>query len=652
MRQSRVAHIDEVLALMMGQTTERDRVIQESWRRCVTEHGLDPIASRDAYILPQERLNEHRDAMEEFLHTARFGLETLYRQVSCLDYVMLLTDAKGVTVDFMGDPTYSGYLRKAGLYLGSDWHEELAGTCAVGTCIATGEPLIVHQSDHFDASHISLTCTCAPIFDTNGDLAAALDISALHSPEPKLSQHLALQLVRSFTHKIENANLLNRFRGEWILKLSKAQEFLDIDPEYILAVDANGCIIGHNSRTRELLARECRRLGHEKDRFIGEPLSTFFECDVSNLPRFARFRPSDQRTMRLVGGGAMLFAQAMPPPLASLPRQPATPGPNLPLPLREMFSGDPMMFEALRRAAKIVGTQMSILIQGETGTGKEHLAKALHAASPRADKPFVAVNCAALPESLIESELFGYEAGSFTGAASKGKKGLVLGAEGGTLFLDEIGDMPLASQTRLLRVLAEREVTPLGKVKPIPIDIRVIAATHRDLVELVKAKSFREDLYFRLNGAVLTLPPLRSRIDVKWLIERLLQRGSNRDDALRHLSDAALAALCAYSWPGNVRELVNCLDYASAVCSEQQIEVEDLPESILKSLNGAGPAALAANRAGDEGPQPDALNGLEEALREHHWNVSAVARALAVDRSTVHRRMRRLGLVPPQKRDF
>ncbi|VTZ48693.1 Acetoin catabolism regulatory protein [Methylocella tundrae] len=648
MKRNQVAHIDEVVGLMTGKVSDRDKVIHDSWRRCINQHGLDPIASRVAYILPQERLTEHREAMEEFLRTARFGLETLYRQVSCLDYVMLLTDAKGVTVDFMGDPTFSDNLRGAGLYLGADWHEPLAGTCAVGTCIATGEPLVVHQSDHFDASHISLTCTSAPIFDSYGDLAAVLDISALHSPEPKVSQHLALQLVQSFAHKIENANLLNRFRSDWILKLSNAQEFADIDPDFILAVDNNGCIIGLNNRTRQLLAREATLVGRASTRVIGEPLSTFFDCDVTSLPQFARFRPTDQRMMRLLASGTALFAQAMPPPAAT----PARPSPaaevNLPPPLREMFCDDPIMSGAMKRAAKLVGTQMSILIQGETGTGKEHLAKALHAASPRAGKPFVAVNCAALPESLIESELFGYEAGSFTGAASKGKKGLVLEADGGTLFLDEIGDMPLASQTRLLRVLAEREVTPIGKVKPLPVNVRVVAATHRDLVELVKAKSFREDLYFRLNGAVLTLPPLRQRADVRWLIGRLLARRAKEDGAVYRLTEAALAALCAHSWPGNVRELVNCLDYASAVCSEHVIDVEDLPDIILRA-QGAPRRADAGAAESDIGPET--LKGLREALREHHWNVSAVARVLGVDRSTVHRRMRRFGLVPPQKRD-
>ncbi len=651
MNQNQIGHIDEVIGLLTGKVSPRDELIHELWRRCVSQHGLDPIATRSAYIVPEERLSEHRDAMDELLRTARFGFEALYRQISRLDYVLLLTDAEGITVDFMGDPTARDHLCRAGLYLGADWHEARAGTCAVGTCIATGQALTVHQSDHFDAAHISLTCSASPIFHPNGELAAVLDISALHSVEPKISQYLALQFARSIANNIENANLLNRLKHEWILKLSNAMEFADIDPDYILALDCNGCIIGFNNRARRLLAHEAGLLGNTSADLIGEPLSSFFDCDVSTLPRFVRFRSIDQ-TMRLLGSGTTLFAQAMPPPLSPVARQASANEAGLPPALRNVSSGDPAMFELLNGAAKLVSKQMSILIQGETGTGKEHLAKALHAASPRAAKPFVAVNCAALPESLIESELFGYEAGSFTGAAGKGKKGLVLEADGGTLFLDEIGDMPLASQTRLLRVLAEREVTPIGKVKAIPVNIRVIAATHRDLIELVRAKSFREDLYFRLNGAVLTLPPLRARADLKWLIERLLERAGKQDGASYRLTEPAVAALCAYSWPGNIRELVNCLDFSTAVSIEDVIDIEDLPEAIRRGSSVHLRSDETIRRPQDEDLKPETLQTLQEALRKHHWNVSAVARYLEVDRSTVHRRMRRFGLVPPHKRNF
>ncbi len=624
------AHIAELVRASTERVSRRDRIIHDSWLRCVTEHKLDPAVLREAQIVTAGQLREHRDAMDEFLHTARFGVETLYRQVAGLGYVLLLTDAKGVTVDFIGDPTFNNHCRKAGLYLGADWSESHAGTCAVGTCISTGEALSVHQTDHFDATHIPLTCTAAPIYDPSGAMAAVLDISALRSPEPKGSQFLALQLVKSFAHKIETANLLNRFRHEWILRLAASAEFADVEPDVVMAIDSSGAIIGINNRARHLLQQEQPMLRPIGQSMRPLSLADVFECTVDDLPLYAHSRPAEQRGLRLRRSGRMLFAQTLPPPVKKSPSDTPVRRP-LPAALAALSGDDPAMRDVLSRAAKLANAQMSLLIQGETGAGKEHLAKALHGVSPRAAKPFVAVNCAALPEGLIESELFGHEAGSFTGAKAKGKKGLVLEANGGTLFLDEIGDMPPASQTRLLRVLAERELTPVGATRPMPIDIRVIAATHHDLVELIKAGQFREDLYFRLNGAVLTLPPLRERRDFDWLVERILTLRRALFSRAFTFTPAALLRLRQHDWPGNIRELVNALDYACAMAEGTLIDIDDLPDFVSRMRVKTGKA---------DGGAAELLAD----LRRNGWNVSQVARENGVDRTTIHRRIRRLGL--------
>ena len=642
------AHIDELVRVAVGENSARDTIIHQSWLRCVSEHKLDPVVLREACIVTSGRLREHRDAMDEFLHTARFGLEMLYRQIAGLGYVLLLTDAKGITVDFIGDPTFNNNLRKAGLYLGADWNEPNAGTCAVGTCIATEEALTVHQSDHFDATHIPLTCTAAPVFDPSGKLAAVLDISALRSPEPKASQFLALQLVKSFAHKIENANLLNRFRNQLIIKLSGSAEFVDVDPDYVMALDGSGRIIGFNNMARQLLARELSKRPEIRLRGDGYNIAHIFECGIDDMPRFAHSRPTAQRTLRLRSSGTTLFAQTLPPPARVASSEARRSEPSLPAPLRNLFHGDAAMADVVTRAAKLINTQMSLLITGETGTGKEHFTKALHAVSARAGKPFVAINCAALPESLIESELFGYEAGAFTGAKAKGKKGLVLEADGGTLFLDEIGDMPLSSQTRLLRVLAEREVTPVGRTRPVALNIRVIAATHRDLVDLVKAGQFREDLYFRLNGAVLALPPLRQRSDLAWLIEQRLLKLAATHGTAYSLTDTARAALLAYDWPGNIRELMNAIDYGCALSSEGVIDAGDLPESITRSRPETSSPGRAAKRTTASAAMADQADMLLAALRDHRWNISRVARAQGVDRSTIHRQIHRFGITMPK----
>ncbi|MBE7220455.1 MAG: sigma-54-dependent Fis family transcriptional regulator, partial [Caulobacteraceae bacterium] len=279
---------------------------------------------------------------------------------------------------------------------------------------------------------------------------------------------------------------------------------------------------------------------------------------------------------------------------------------------------DPALSALLRRAVRLHAAGLPVLLRGETGTGKEHVAKALHAASARAGKPFVPVNCAALPDAMIEPVLFGTE--------GRAGKGLVQQADGGTLFLDEIGDMPLLAQTRLLRVLAEREVAAVGG-RPRPVDLQVIAATHRDLRALVRDGGFRQDLYFRLNGAVFDLPPLRERRDLDWLIDRLLA-----PKPCRTVSAAARAALHHHDWPGNVRELVHALDYAAALAAGDEIGPGDLPPLIA-----------------DAAPRDAPMDVVETALRRNRWNVSAAARELRLDRTTVHRRIRKLGLVAPNK---
>ena len=313
------------------------------------------------------------------------------------------------------------------------------------------------------------------------------------------------------------------------------------------------------------------------------------------------------------------------------------------------------MRDTLTRAARLRNEPINILVIGETGTGKERMARALHDASRRRDKPFVAINCAAMPESLIESELFGYEPGSFTGANRKGMKGLIAQADGGTLFLDEIGDMPLQLQTRLLRVLAEGEVLPIGASRPVKVDLRVVAATHRDLRRLIDLGQFREDLFYRLNGASLRLPPLRERADQGYLVRRLFEElRAERGDARTRLRGDAMTALLAYPWPGNIRELHNALRFALATCEGDEIVVGDLPEECI-SGHLAHPAARPAEGPDGRAAGPSAMrrgeDPLQEALRRHRWNISAVARDLGLSRPTIYRRMKRLGIVPPHHQE-
>ena len=287
---------------------------------------------------------------------------------------------------------------------------------------------------------------------------------------------------------------------------------------------------------------------------------------------------------------------------------------------------DPAMKRNLDLAQHLAQRGVPILLAGETGTGKEVFARGLHELSHRYAGPFVAVNCASIPEALIESELFGYRKGAFTGAAREGYRGRILQADGGTLFLDEIGDMPLALQARLLRVLETREVVPLGGEQAVNVDLQVVSATHRDLAAAVRAGLFREDLYYRLCGMLIELPPLRRRADRRALLLRVLAEESQGRAVF---APAALELLDEHAWPGNFRELRNAVKVALALTADDIIRPEHLPPAI-----GNGAAA------------PDDERGaLLASIERHRWNLSAVARRLGISRRTLYRRMHRLGIL-------
>jgi DNA-binding NtrC family response regulator len=304
------------------------------------------------------------------------------------------------------------------------------------------------------------------------------------------------------------------------------------------------------------------------------------------------------------------------------------------------------VFELVRKAAR---SDANIVIQGESGTGKELIARAIHANSPRADQPFVPVDCAALPDALLESELFGHERGAFTGA-DRSKPGMIEVAHRGTLFLDEIGELPLALQAKLLRALQERQIRRVGATRFVDVDVRLVSATNRDIGAQVGKGEFREDLFYRVNVITVTLPPLRERAgDVALLAHEFLRRhGRNRERGLTGIQPDALALLESHSWPGNVRELQNVIERACALADGPLIGARDLPEHV----RGRGRPApvrpeldLPLAKAREAWMQAFAEEYLSNLMRRHGGNVSQAARAAGIDRKTLHRLLVRHGVV-------
>ena len=649
------SHVDTVMGIVGRHAAvpalADDDPIHRSWLRCYNDYGLNPSRSYRMQVETSGRLRERREHRERYLHTARAGMEQLHAQVADLGYVLMLADADGIALDFLSTRGSESPMR-AGLVAGANWHEQLAGTNGIGTCIVERRTLTCHSSDHYYAGNLDLSCTATPLYDPDGDLMGALNLSTVMTPESRSSQQLISRLTALYGRMIEDANFIRHFGNRWILKMSRNPALVDVNAEAMLAFDADGVIVGANSGARSQLQLI---EGVVRGSLVGHSLAAVFRNRAGDIWRLARGTEADDCGLLETWTDQTCYATVRAPRRgtpSSTHGAPAVPG-NV-AELEALADNDPQMSQLISQAKRLASRPFNVLIQGETGTGKEVLAKALHQASPRAAKAFVAINCAALPESLIESELFGYQPGTFTGARSRGMVGLIQRADGGTLFLDEIGDMPLPLQTRLLRVLSEGEVLPLGADKPIPLSLTVVAASHRKLREQIAAGQFREDLYYRLCGATLHLPPLRERQDRAYLIRRILHEEAGALGSSDWIAPQALELLLHYRWPGNIRELRNVLRYALSMAETRGIEIGDLPAEVRDATVSAAltlepsPAAATANAIPDE----DEAGGGEDqhllsTLRSHHWVISEVARDLNLCRATIYRRMKRYGIVVP-----
>lgn len=632
-------HIENVIRLLSNPSAmQMDPVIAASWRRSVLQYGHNPEKPQAVKILTPSAFQLFRDPYDEFIAIINHGLKALYCQIKDMGYVVLLTDNHGVVVQEHGAKRQAKALLSAGLCQSAYWHEAENGTSAVGLALATGTALTVHQVEHFDATHISLTCSAAPIFDSQGVLYAILNVSALRSDCAKTSQFLVLQTVCRYARLIENASFIHAHRHHWQIRLGAAAQFLGVDPEFLLAVDDNGHIRGANQCWRRWLSE---RALLPPGGLNGLPVAQLLGWDLNQL--VCQYGASDHYRQSLVVGGAVLYAHILPPPLQRV--QKSAPVPPLPPALDKLCAPNSRFRSQLQKIVHLADTPIPILLNGETGSGKEILAKAIHHSSNRQQHAFVAVNCAAIAENLIESELYGYAPGSFSGALGNGKRGLIQAADGGTLFLDEIGDMPLFLQSRLLRVLSEREVLPVGSTRAVKVDIRIIAATHCDLQQKIAAGKFREDLYYRLNGLHFVIPPLRERDDLPYLTQLILQQCAQQLNVpAKPLSAEALLLLQNQNWPGNVRQLKSVLEVALLMANGPRIESADLPEewqhlTVLARVPAATPDNVRQILA-------DAAL-LEQMLQQHHWSVTALATAVGVSRMTLYRYINKHGLRKP-----
>ena len=623
-------HAQQVLTVTQGkqqlQGPGSDPSIARSWLRCLEDYHLDPALSMAPTVLEHGRVLESRERLQQVLHIAGGEMNSLYQQLSGAGHAVLLTDARGVILNCVTAPTERRIFERAGLWLGADWSEACEGTNGIGTCLVERQALTIHQDEHFRGRHTGLTCSASPVFDPHGELLAVLDVSSARHEVSRQSQFHTMALVNLSAKMIESCYFLRHFENQWLLRFHLQAESVGLFSEGLLAFDGEGRICAVNQSALNLL-------GHIRGGLVGKPVDNFFDCSLDELLSRASVNASASWPLRTRDGRglfAVLRGQARSVPVPVMPARKIEEHARLP----GICLGDEGLQADFRKALRVFERDVPLLINGETGSGKEAFAKAVHQASQRADKAFVALNCAAIPESLIESELFGYRGGSFTGARKEGMRGKLQQADGGTLFLDEIGDMPLALQTRLLRVLEDRLVVPIGG-EPQAVNVRIISATHRNLLDRVQDGSFREDLYYRLNGLEVALPALRERSDKSQLLDFLLAEEAGEEAV--QIAEPARQALLAFAWPGNVRQLRNVLRTLAALCEDGCIGLDDLPAMIRQSrpqVNSAQPSA--------EFPLDDAERlALLNALEQQRWHMTHTAEQLGISRNTLYRKLRK-----------
>ncbi|MEB0077532.1 sigma-54-dependent Fis family transcriptional regulator [Pseudomonas sp. CCI3.2] len=592
-----------------------ETIIRDSWTRC-REFGLNHQSKPTFGQLPADQISQLLERHHALAQTTHQEVLPFYENIlSNSNCLILLADNQGRLLKSWGKQRFVESNENQGFMAGACWIESGTGTNAIGTALACEQAVHIEHDEHFLTANRFMTGSAAPIFDPARQMIAVLDVSS----DSFLPPSHTLGMVKMMSQTVENRLILNQFQDvHFQLTFNTGVNNLDSQWAGLLIFNERGRVVCANRRAESLLGVNPPQLDIEY--LFKNSLRQLLEQKEGQS--FSLLDARNNRFHCLMRHPRALSTPIRVAPVAVIRR------PDEPLTLSAIALGDPYVEKAVRQAERLLEKNIPLLIHGETGVGKEVFVKALHHASSRAHQPLIAINCAAIPSELVEAELFGYEKGAFTGANSRGSVGLIRKADRGTLFLDEIGDMPLAVQARLLRVLQERVVQPLGSSELHPVDIRLISATHSPLRERVQGGEFRQDLYYRISGLTLELPPLRHRTDKGALFQQLWEQ---HREPHQHAGFAleVQRLFHRHPWPGNLRQLSSVIQVALALADEKLITTEYLPDDFFADLEDAT-APTEAETSDD----------LQQLLRAAGGNISQLAKQLGLSRNTLYKRLR------------
>ncbi|AFM41641.1 transcriptional activator of acetoin/glycerol metabolism [Desulfosporosinus acidiphilus SJ4] len=600
--------------------------IYRSWQRSI-EFQVDYrlISSQD--ILSKPRLDERRASQESLIRAGESVLPYIFSLLGSTNYTVLLCDKEGYIIEATGDTSFMSKAQRVNLSPGASWREEIRGTNAIGTALRDNAPISVFGWEHFVRDNQFLACWAAPIQTSDGAPLGVFDISG----EASNDREKILSIARMGASMIEKNLQIFELEHQLQFYQEGAKLASSLLNQGFLSIDRNGIITNINTLGAALLGRKQEEIiGQLAADIFSSPKGWMLNGRSLNLKIKNSYGNEISSHLKKVvndkghslGAVGTLQITADSSAMSN----------------NSLWIGHGQLTQrTLARASKVASTHSSVLIHGESGTGKEIIARTIHQLSPRREGPFIALNCASLSSSLVESELFGYVEGAFTGARRGGKPGKFELADKGTIFLDEIGDMPLNVQVALLRALQEKEVCRIGDTKTIKIDVRVIAASHKDLSALVEADRFRLDLYYRLKVVTLELPPLRERTeDIRDLVPYFIRKASKSFGIqIIGIQEEVYPYFLAHKWPGNVRELENCIESMVALAEGPILTVDDLPDEFKKSGPQRDPEPLLEQQT---------KHAILYALTQTKGKIAPAAKLLGIGRNTLYRRMKEMDI--------
>ncbi|MEC2457382.1 sigma-54-dependent Fis family transcriptional regulator, partial [Bacillus cereus] len=588
--------------------------ISESWHRC-KQANVNPHMNKGQKILSSNIFQEQKEKSEIFLDIALPQIQNMRKTIDELQMMALLIDPDGYVLSLSGNKQTLKRAKHINFIEGVKWTESAVGTNAIGTALEIEEAIMISGTEHYTVASHSWSCAAAPIHNDDGKLIGVLDFSC----PIEFSHPYMLGMVTSIAHAIERECSIRVHQNE----LHLIHRFLDVidSDEQVVICNHRDVIVSASKSVRERINNWSRM---KLEELMHHGLETKLEIPVYSNERMIGKCMYLKENKQMNTYSALTFIKGI---------------------TFSGVTGTSRAFQHTLEEIKLVSpTDASVYVCGETGVGKEYVARAIHENSPRKDGPFIAVNCGSLPKELMESELFGYAEGAFTGARRQGYKGKFEQANGGTLFLDEIGEVPPEMQVALLRVLQERTITPIGSSKLVPVNIRIITATHKDLLRLVEEGKFRQDLYYRLHVYPLYVPSLIERKeDIPYFIQHFCERKNWNVVFPKSIYNQFLQ----HTWPGNIRELVNVLERIYILSQGREI-CEKQVDFLLQTMRGnQQQLELQVENKTEhtlhfrEKIQRDSMI---EALQKTNGNVSLAAKLLNVPRSTFYKRMQKYKL--------